>query len=145
LTTSTPSCLASSDARRLGAAGPGTLAPDAVMTTTLRDSPVTLVTGANKRIGLETVRRLVDAGYRVYLGARDAERGRAAAEAAGAEFVQLDVTSDDSVRRAADILERAEGHLDVLVRSASVPGCVKRIDTSRGFIGHKAVRALAWP
>jgi NAD(P)-dependent dehydrogenase (short-subunit alcohol dehydrogenase family) len=78
------------------------------MTTTLRDSPVTVVTGANKGIGLETVRRLVGAGHLVYLGARDAERGHAAADAAGAEFVELDVTSDDSVGRAAAIVERAE-------------------------------------
>lgn len=58
------------------------------MTSALPDAPVTLVTGANKGIGLETVRRLVDAGRRVYLGARDNERGRAAAETVGASFVQ---------------------------------------------------------
>jgi NAD(P)-dependent dehydrogenase (short-subunit alcohol dehydrogenase family) len=102
------------------------------MTTTLSDSPVTLVTGANKGIGLETVRRLVVAGHRVYLGARDAERGRAAAEAAGAEFVQLDVTADDSVGRAADIVGRAEGHLDVLVNNAGITGPVREVHEYEG-------------
>ena len=40
-----------------------------------------LVTGANKGIGLETVRRLGTKGFKVWLGARDAERGEAAAKA----------------------------------------------------------------
>ena len=90
-------------------------------------APVSLVTGANKGIGLETVRRLVDAGHRVYLAARDAERGRAAAETVGARFVQLDVTSDDSVRQAAEIVEQEEGHLDVLVNNAGITGPLRDV------------------
>lgn len=78
------------------------------MTTPLNGEPVSLVTGASKGIGLETVRRLTGAGHRVYLAARDAERGRAAAEGLGARFVQLDVTSDDSVRHAAEIVGQEE-------------------------------------
>jgi NAD(P)-dependent dehydrogenase (short-subunit alcohol dehydrogenase family) len=102
------------------------------MTTTLMDTQVSLVTGADKGIGLETVRRLVGAGHRVYLGARDAERGRAAADAAGAEFVQLEVTSDGSVRRAADTVERAAGHLDVLVNNAGITGPVRDVHEYEG-------------
>ena len=102
------------------------------MTTTHGVRQVSLVTGANKGIGLETVRRLVEAGHRVYLGARDAERGHAAAEAVGAEFVQLDVTSDDSVRRAAEVVERAEGHLDVLVNNAGITGPVRDVHDYEG-------------
>jgi len=44
----------------------------------------------------------------VYLAARDVERGRTAAEALGARFVELDVTSDASVRLAANVVEREE-------------------------------------
>lgn len=33
----------------------------------------TLITGANKGIGLETARRLVEARHTVFLGARDPE------------------------------------------------------------------------
>ena len=37
---------------------------------------VTLITGANKGLGHEGARRLIAAGHTVYMGARDAERGR---------------------------------------------------------------------
>jgi NAD(P)-dependent dehydrogenase (short-subunit alcohol dehydrogenase family) len=93
-------------------------------TTALTQAPVSLVTGANKGIGLETVRRLTAAGHRVFLGARNAERGRAAAESVGAVFVQLDVTSEESVGRAAELVEQEEGHLDVLVNNAGITGPV---------------------
>lgn len=79
----------------------------------------TLITGANKGLGFETARRLVAAGHTVYIGARDAERGRRAAEQLGARFVQLDVTDDASVQAAAKTVE-AEGGLDVLVNNAGI-------------------------
>ena len=78
-----------------------------------------LITGANKGIGYETARQLVAAGHTVYVGARDAERGRAAAEALGARFVQIDVTDDASVEAAAKTIG-ADGGLDVLVNNAGV-------------------------
>lgn len=79
----------------------------------------TLITGANKGLGFEAARRLVAAGHRVYLGSRDAERGRRAAERLGARTVQLDVTDDASVAAAVAAIE-ADGGLDVLVNNAGV-------------------------
>ena len=55
---------------------------------------VTLITGANKGLGYETARQLIERGHTVYLGARSAERGQAAASALGSRCVQLDVTDD---------------------------------------------------
>src|SRR5690606_3645250 len=81
----------------------------------------TLITGANKGIGKETARQLIAAGHRVYVGARDEERGRAAAAELGAEFVQLDVTDDASVSAAAKIIADAGG-IDVLINNAGVEG-----------------------
>ena len=80
-----------------------------------------LITGANKGLGFETARRLAAEGHTVYLGSRDAERGRQAADriGAGARAVQLDVTDEASVARAARKVE-AEGGLDVLVNNAGI-------------------------
>ncbi|MFF4888499.1 SDR family NAD(P)-dependent oxidoreductase [Micromonospora chersina] len=81
----------------------------------------TLITGANKGLGFETARRLVAAGHTVWIGSRDAERGRRAAERLGARFVPLDVTDDASVAAAARTVE-AGGGLDVLVNNAGIEG-----------------------
>jgi NAD(P)-dependent dehydrogenase (short-subunit alcohol dehydrogenase family) len=79
----------------------------------------TLITGANKGLGFETARRLVAAGHTVYLGSRDAERGRQAADQLGAQMVLLDVTDDASVAAAAKMIA-AEGGLDVLVNNSGI-------------------------
>src|SRR4051794_38782226 len=79
----------------------------------------TLITGANKGLGFETARRLIAAGHTVYIGSRDAERGRRAAEQLGARAVQLDVTDDASVEAAVKAIE-ADGGLDVLVNNAGI-------------------------
>jgi NAD(P)-dependent dehydrogenase (short-subunit alcohol dehydrogenase family) len=82
----------------------------------------TVITGGNKSLGFETARRLRDAGHRVVIGARDPERGKRAAEELGVEWVQLDVTSDDSVAAAAADVRQRFGGLDVLVNNAGVSG-----------------------
>lgn len=79
----------------------------------------TLITGANKGLGFEAARQLIAAGHTVYVGSRDAERGREAAERLGARAVQLDVTDDASVAAAAKAIE-ADGGLDVLVNNAGI-------------------------
>ena len=86
-----------------------------------------LVTGGNKGIGLATVRRLVAAGHQVYLGSRDLGRGSAAAEGVGARSVQLDVTSDESVRAAAELVGEDSGRLDVLINNAGITGPVRDV------------------
>jgi NAD(P)-dependent dehydrogenase (short-subunit alcohol dehydrogenase family) len=82
-----------------------------------------LITGANKGLGREAARRLLAAGHEVWVGARDPERGREAAEALGTRHVVLDVTDDASVARAADEVAAATGGtLDVLINNAGVSG-----------------------
>lgn len=86
-----------------------------------------LVTGANKGLGLEAVRRFATMGWQVFLGARDTERGTAAVKelsVAGleVEFVPLDVTSDESVSAAVDLVRSRVDRLDVLVNNAGIGG-----------------------
>ncbi|MGW4156565.1 SDR family oxidoreductase [Micromonospora chersina] len=90
------------------------------MTTT-----IALITGANKGIGLATARQLGARGMTVLVGARDAARGREAAdklraEGVDARFVPLDVTAAASITAAAELVEREYGRLDVLVNNAGI-------------------------
>jgi NAD(P)-dependent dehydrogenase (short-subunit alcohol dehydrogenase family) len=98
---------------------------------------ITLITGANKGIGFETAKQLVELGHTVYVGARDAGRGEEAAAALGARFVQLDVTDDASVSAALAAIDAAEGRLDVLVHNAGIletgldgPAALRSFDTN---------------
>ncbi|GAB3605096.1 SDR family NAD(P)-dependent oxidoreductase [Conyzicola nivalis] len=85
---------------------------------------ITLITGGNKGVGYETARRLIAEGQTVWIGARDMERGRQAAETLGASFVQLDVTDDSSVGAAVDTIRAQAGHLDILINNAGILGNV---------------------
>jgi len=83
---------------------------------------ITFITGANKGLGYETARRLSDLGHQVIIGARDPERGQAAASRLGVRFVPIDVTNDVSVKKAAADIEAREGRVDVLVNNAGIIG-----------------------
>ncbi|GAA1677693.1 SDR family oxidoreductase [Streptomyces yatensis] len=77
-----------------------------------------LVTGANKGIGKDIARQLGAEGLTVYVGSRDAERGRRAVEeiGGGARLMVLDVTDPESIASAATRLDR----LDILVNNAGI-------------------------
>ena len=83
---------------------------------------ITFITGANKGLGYETARRLTELGHTVIIGARDPERGQAAADRLGARFVPIDVTDDASVSRAAADVGEHEGHIDTLINNAGITG-----------------------
>jgi NAD(P)-dependent dehydrogenase (short-subunit alcohol dehydrogenase family) len=79
------------------------------------DRRVALVTGANRGIGSEVVRQLIEYGFRAILTARDEEQGRIAADELSADFVRLDVADDASVDRCFQTVEERHGRLDVLI------------------------------
>lgn len=87
-----------------------------------RGPRLALVTGANKGIGKEIARGLARLGMTVFLGSRNMERGKAAADELSQDGtvipIQLDVTDRASVERAALLIERDHGLLDVLVNNA---------------------------
>src|SRR5262245_37932235 len=96
------------------------------------DGKVALVTGANSGIGRTLAVALRDAGARVAIGGRRAERNAEVLDQLGppAAAFELDVCDEDSVGRAiAGTVERF-GHLDILVNNAGLGqrGSVMELD-----------------
>lgn len=86
-----------------------------------------LITGANKSIGYETARRLGDAGYRVWLGARARDRGETAASTLRSQghdvrWIEIAVEDEALALAAAERVLQEDGRLDVLINNAAIPG-----------------------
>ena len=76
-----------------------------------------LITGAYRGLGYEVGRQLSERGWKVVLTARRRKQGEAAAaKLKNASFVELDITDDASVARAA----KEVSTLDVLINNAGV-------------------------
>jgi NAD(P)-dependent dehydrogenase (short-subunit alcohol dehydrogenase family) len=91
----------------------------------MNNKKIALITGANKGIGLETARQLGKKNITVLIGARDLKKGEAAAnelrqEGIEARALELDVSNGESIRKAAEQVERDFGRLDILVNNAGV-------------------------
>ncbi len=82
----------------------------------MTNSRTVVVTGASSGIGAATASAFARDGYRVIAGARGLRRLREVVEPIGAEALELDVTSTDSVRRFADSIPA----VDVLVNNAGL-------------------------
>ena len=91
------------------------------------DGKIVIITGANTGIGLETAVDLAKRNARVILACRSVERGETAAvevrKRSGNDnvvFVQLDLASLDSVRKAAAKILEEEPRIDILINNAGV-------------------------
>ena len=86
---------------------------------------ITLVTGAGSGIGAAIAEAFAQAGAHVFVADRDAQGGHATVEKikatkASAEFIALDVTSEEDCERARQTTHNAFGRLDVLVNNAGI-------------------------
>lgn len=87
-----------------------------------------LITGANKSIGFETARQLLQKGYYVYLGSRDPQKGKQAVEQLKKEGFRhvepltIDVDDPGSVKNARAELGSKTDVLDVLINNAGIGG-----------------------
>lgn len=87
-----------------------------------------LITGANKSIGFETARQLLQQGYYVYLGSRDIEKGQQAVSLlhteglTQVEQIEIDVDRNESVLAAREVLGGKIQMLDVLINNAGIAG-----------------------
>ncbi len=89
-----------------------------------------LITGANKSIGFETARQLLQNGYYVYLGSRDLQKGQQAVDQlkseglTNVEPIEIDVDNPDSIKAAREALGQKTAVLDVLINNAGISGGV---------------------
>jgi len=86
---------------------------------------IAFITGANRGIGLATAERLGGMGVRVVVGARVQAKGEAAvaklaARGVAAAAVEIDVTDDNSVRAAAEVMRAEHGRVDILINNAGI-------------------------
>ncbi len=88
----------------------------------MTDKRIALVTGANQGIGFQIARQLVENGIAVLLGSRDLSKGEAAAKeiGKGAHAIQLDVTDEASIAKAAARIRSEFGRLDILMNNAGI-------------------------
>ncbi|KUI07132.1 short-chain dehydrogenase [Mycolicibacterium acapulense] len=116
-----------------------------------------IVTGANSGLGYDTAAALAGAGAAVVLAVRNLDKGREAVEGikrsspdAVVSLQELDLSSLDSVRRAADELRAAHPRIDLLINNAGVMYVPSRETTKDGFemqfgtnhLGHFALTGL---
>lgn len=91
----------------------------------INDKRIALVTGANKGIGLQVSRELLQLGYTVLIGARSKSRGTEAeakltAKGLDAVFVPIDVTDQATIRAVERLVSERFGRLDVLINNAGI-------------------------
>lgn len=98
---------------------------------------IVLVTGGNNGIGYETVKALLESEkpYHVLMGSRSLEKGNTAIEnlkgevpatTNTVEVLHLDLTSDESIERAFEIVKSSHGYIDVLINNAGKPPSLRR-------------------
>lgn len=94
-----------------------------------------LITGANKGIGFEVAKQLLQNGYYVFIGSRDKAKGIEALTQLTSEgftnvnVIQIDVTKDESVNKARKELEEKIEVLDVLINNSGINGIEFNGDT----------------
>ena len=94
------------------------------------DGKTAIITGANTGIGLETAVDFAQRNGRVILACRSKDKGEAAVELVKKRsgnndvlFMQLDLSSLESVRNFSARVLDSEAHIDILVNNAGVMAC----------------------
>jgi len=96
-----------------------------------------LITGANKGIGFETAKQLLENGYFVFIGSRNSDNGESAVQQlrnAGFEntkAIQLDVTDLASIESARKEIGEATDILDVLINNSGINGECHNLPSKR--------------
>ncbi|GAB4065119.1 oxidoreductase [Ancylobacter sonchi] len=78
---------------------------------------IALVTGASSGMGKDIAKQLIEDGYHVFAAARNVEK-MADLGALGATLLQMDISREDDIRAAVDVVLNEGGTVDVLVNNA---------------------------
>ena len=86
---------------------------------------IALITGATSGIGTASAKRFAEAGAVVLVGGRNADRGLAVvreiqSKDGCAEFFDLDISSDESIKSCTGRIAQKYGHLDIVFNNAGV-------------------------
>src|SRR6516165_4436491 len=113
-----------------------------------RSGKTALVTGSTDGVGRLVARKLGQAGARVLVHGRDAERGArvvADIEASGgaADFLAADLSALAEVRRLADAAQATVDRLDILINNAGIGTAGPRQTSAEGFELRFAVNYLS--
>lgn len=86
---------------------------------------ISIVTGANRGIGLEISRQLSKNGFQVILTSRDEKKGLATCqqlqdEGLPVQFYQLDVSDPKSIDNIREYIEKEYGSCDILINNAGI-------------------------
>lgn len=118
---------------------------------------VAIVTGSNSGLGYDTAAILAGKGAHVVMAVRNLDKGKGALERlqkatpdADVTLQELDLSSLDSVRKAAESMRAAYPRIDLLINNAGVMYVPKREATKDGFemqfgtnhVGHFALTGL---
>jgi NAD(P)-dependent dehydrogenase (short-subunit alcohol dehydrogenase family) len=103
------------------------------------DGKVVIITGANSGIGKETAIDLAKRGGKIYIACRNNKRGEDAlkeikdkSNSSDVYFLQLDLSSMDSIRTFSLKFHELENHLHILINNAGIMACPKAM-TKDGF------------
>jgi NAD(P)-dependent dehydrogenase (short-subunit alcohol dehydrogenase family) len=85
-------------------------------------SKIAIVTGANRGIGLEVSRQLINEDYFVILACRSEEKGKLAEEYLGSQsrFVQLDLSKPEEISNFIDFIKGEYPKIDLLYNNAGL-------------------------
>ena len=111
----------------------------------MADKKIILITGGNTGIGYEVVKALLksDNPYHVLMGSRSLEKAKAAIETLKQEVshtlstiepVQVDVSSDESIEKALELIKARHDRIDTLINNAGkLKNSIVQCGAARGY------------
>ncbi len=93
------------------------------------EGKVALITGGSSGIGEATVRLFASEGCRVVIGDIQDDRGMALAKEVGADYMHMDVSSEEDVKKVIEFTVGKHGRLDCVFNNAGIAGAVGGLDS----------------